>query len=686
MGKFSDFFHQILQPSNKLDFNIDNKNGTTTVSENKVANVIYETNIYNIFMDSSKFEEKYESVINNDSATSLRENIIPIELLINEGKFILAIHKYEELIDSPIFKFYTKDEKFLIYNGLLNCHINNNSNNDIIEHWIAKIEALETDIKEIHRFYYLQAMWKYKNHELNSALILIAQSLNANPKYMNAITAEILFKCNGGLLLYSEAKMQFDNLLKIANLSIKEYAVIYSSFGDVAFDNKDYSIAKENYIKSNELSKSLYIEIAIAICEYYEAFKVIEDNGHVSFENIDFDILNSAKDKFEVIYRDRTPDTIQTIVKMSLTFYFSILVIINDFRKVLSLYNETKEYFEIGMIEAKKFVADAEVATGVLTKDILEDFEEYDRIKYEALYLDVIKRYNEEIDLLLPAIEGKYGNNNTLRFLLLNALKETNQFERYMEYYKRFSGHQDDIMRMNYIQFLLQLGKNEHAFSEIEKFKPVIKKSSVLYDLLLIYMEFKLEKELDEFFEKVDSGEYNIIGPHIPMVFYHKMIHLLNIKKYKEYFRLYETTDLSFLDDYHRVILKINYYTFKGEIDETAALFYELFKLTGDHNELIKAVQIKLDIDKYYEAKYYLQFVNPMELEKPEIYYMFKAIILKEDGNLEEAFNVINETVNLVSEDLESPFHQFYTEFNMKNGRTDDAIRYMSEYYTKNPN
>lgn len=298
MGKFSDFFQNLK--FNKVIVTIDNKNGATTANGNKVANAIYENNYY-INLNSSKFEENYESVINIDLPTKLREIIISIESLISEGKFLLAAHKYEELIGFSMFEFYTKDEKFLIYNGLLNCHINNDSSNDTIKYLIVKIEALGSDIKEIHRFYFLQAIWKYKNHELDNALILIAQSLNAKPDYMNAITTEILFKCNNGQMLYSEAKTQFKELFKLTNLSIKDNATIYSSFGDVSFNNKDYFIAKENYIKSNELSKSLNKEIVIAICEYYEAFKDIKDDGHVNFENIDFDILNISKDKFDTM-------------------------------------------------------------------------------------------------------------------------------------------------------------------------------------------------------------------------------------------------------------------------------------------------------------------------------------------------------------------------------------------------
>src|SRR5690606_2074978 len=51
-----------------------------------------------------------------------------------------------------------------------------------------------------------------------------------------------------------------------------------------------------------------------------------------------------------------------------------------------------------------------------------------------------------------------------------------------------------------------------------------------------------------------------------------------------------------------------------------------------------------------------------------------------------KAFELLDETLELLEIDIDSPFHQFYTAFNMNNGRTDEAVKYMSEYYARNPN
>ena len=121
MGKIRDFIHEKL-PIKIVVVKQDNKNGNANFNNNEIANSINKTtNI--LIADKRQFEEVYESVINEDSSVDLREAIIPIETLISEGKFLLAIQKFEELISSVQFNRYSKDERFLIYNGLFNCHI-----------------------------------------------------------------------------------------------------------------------------------------------------------------------------------------------------------------------------------------------------------------------------------------------------------------------------------------------------------------------------------------------------------------------------------------------------------------------------------------------------------------------------------------------------------------------------------
>ncbi len=685
MGKLINFIQEFL-PIKSVVVKQNNKNGNANFNNNEIANTINKTT--NILVtDKTQLQEVYESVINDDSSVNLREAIIPIEALINEGKLLFAIQKYQSIISSVQFKSYSKDEKFLIYNGLLNCYINNNADDEIINQWKIKIQALGTELKEIHRFYFLLGIREYNKHNLAKALVYITQSLNSKPDYVNAITTEILLKTTNEDITYDEAKVQFYKLLERKGFSIKDLAAIYSSFGDVAFNSKDYATAKEHYLKSLEYSYSLYKDIGVAICQYFLSFKEIKDDGKVDLDMIDFTFLKQAEKNFENIYNSKTEDINETIVKMSLPFYFNLLALNNDYKKILKIYNETKKYFDKTKNDPLKHVIEAQVLIdGFLDEDALSLFSEYEQIKYQALYFDKIGDYDSVVELLTPIFEGKYKDDKILQLTFLTALKEEDDFERYMQYYQKLFCHQDEVMRMNYIQFLIKRDQKELVIDEIGKLKEIAKNAYVLYDLLVIYLEYQLNDELDDFFKKVDNGDYKIIGFHMPFVFYQKMIHLLNQKKYEEFFRLYETSDLSILMDNYRLILKINFYMFKHDLENLAISYYELFQYTQDHNELIKAVQIKLQINQYHDADFYLEQVNPMELDKPEYYYMFNAIILKDKKQVEEAFEQLKFVLESIDIDSDSPFHQFYTAFNMNNNRIDEAIRYMGEYYSKNPN
>jgi len=683
LRKIRDFILEILPKI--VVVKQDNKNGNASFNGNEIANTIYKTN--NICVnDRKQLEEVYESVINEDSSVDLREAIIPIEALINEGKFSLAIQKYEELISSSHFSSYSKDERFLIYNGFLHCHINNDAVDEDINHWKVKIEALGTELKEIHRFYFLLGVREYKRKNLEKALVYINQSLYAKPDYMNAITAQIHLKTTNKDITYDEAKLQLDKLLENKGLTLKDLASIHSSYGDIAFNSKDFITAKEHYSKSNELSNSLSKDIGIAICQYFLSFQEIKTDGRVDLDKIDFTTLKKAEKEFEIIYNSKTEDTIQTIVRMSFPFYFNILALNNDHKTILKIYKETEKYFDKTMTDQLQHVVEAEIIHGILDEDNLSLFSEYEQIKYEAFYHEKQGNYDKVVELLTPVFDGKYKDEKILQLTFLTALKEKDDFERYMQFYQKFSCHQDEVMRMNYIQFLMNKDQKEQVIDEIGKLKEIAKNGLVLYDLLLIYLEYQLIEELDEFFNKVDSGDYNIVGLHIPFVFYQKMIHLLNQKRYEEYFKLYETTNLSILNENYRFVLQINYYMFKHDSEKLACSYYEFFQHTQNHNELIKAVQIKLQINQYHDAGFYLEQVNPMELDKPEYYYMLKAIVFEEKKQIKEAFEQLEFVLESLDIDLESPFHQFYTAFNMNNNRTDVAFRYMGEYYAKNPN
>jgi len=664
---------QLIQPQTN--------NGNIDLSRSIFANEVH-NHFYNCDRNGGN---DYQSIVGDESSIALREAILPIEALINKGMFITAINKYEELISSPTFFDYSKNEKFLIYNGLLNCFINDDAPDDTIQQWSYKIEALGNDIDELHRYYYILGVREYNKRNFSKSLIYLGQSLKINDNYISAIASEILVKVTIGSLSYSEAKERFNELLSEKGMNIKEHATIHSYYGDVAYNSKDFIVAQQHYRKSNDYIEALSKEIGVAICQYYISFKEPPNNVRVEFNEIDFDFLIQSEAQFNKIYSEKTIETTRLIARFILPHYISVLAILAKHDIILQIYEETIEHVDCTNIEMLRNVIHAQILNGIFDKDLISRFDSCEQIKFEALFYDQQHDYDKLVETLTPLFETEDGNDKGVRLLYLIALQKLNQFKKYMHYYHKFLAHNDDAMRLNLIHFLLNRDDMKAALREINELMQFVKNSFVIYDLLLLFLKHDLKEEIRELFFRIDNGEHKIIGLHKSFFFFQKMLFLLNTNQYEEYYNIYESTDLSFLEDNHRLILRLNYFASKGDYDKLATTHYEYFRYNKNHNELLKAIQIKLQINQIPDARFYLDQIDPTLLDKPEIYYIYKSLILKEENKIDEAFSEL-EYAKSLNLSLDSPFHQFYTAFCFNNNKTENAIKYMGEYYAVNPN
>lgn len=687
MAKIIEMFHNLFS-KNTVVYSPQNKKGDNKSNHVKVANSMVNNELhFHINEDNKQFEEVYESVINKSSTIEFREKILPIETLISEGKPLLAIKEYEALILSNQFGDYSKKEKLLIYNGLLNCFINVDADDEIIKKWTLKIETLGNEVEGIHRYYFLMSVWNYNKRKLNRAKVYNEQAIKAKSNYINALVFDVLLKSRMKKISYDEAKRKLKEILKDPNLKINEQAIVYGGIGDVAFNNLDFPYAKECYIKSNEYVESLHKKIGIATCDYFDSIINVRDDRTVTLDDIDYNKLFKAKEKFETIYNAKTEETMPTISRLMFPYYFTILSVTNNHKKIIEIVNESKSFIDFTEPEILLNLVEAEVINGIYNEETFEFLSDYEKVKYKALYFEIQEKYESAIELLLSEIENFYHDDKTLQLSLLAALRDDKQFDRYLHYYKKFTKDSDDeFFLMNYILFLDRSDQKDKAISEIKKLKNVVNNSLVLYEFLTLLLKYNLVDELDDFFEKVDKEVYKINGLQMPSVQYYKLMHLLKTEKYEEFFVEYETKNLDNISPIHKATLKANYYIFKGDLDNTAIAYFELFKVTENHNDLLNAVELKLNCNKLYDAEMYIEYINPMLLDKPELYYIFYAIILQEKGLLDEAFLKLHEIIDFVKDDLGSPFHQFYTAFCMNNGRHEDAFEYMAKYYAKNPN
>lgn len=676
-----------LLQNNKTKVIIENSSGDQSLSGVYIANTINKTENHYHLDNNKQLRKEFESAIGCDSTVAFKEVLLPIEKLINDGKPKLAIRHFLELISSDGFKDYTRDEKFLVYNGLLNCYVIIEADEDEINKWSIKIEALGEGIKEIHRYYYIKAIWKYNLKDFKISKVLNNQAIKAKPDYMNAVACDYLIKNTSNEISYEAARDGLEGLLKLPDLSPKEIAIVYGVLGDVAYNNQDFELAKTSYKESNDYSPSLTKEIGYAVGVYFTSIKQIKEGLRVDLEDINFTILHEAESLFEDIYNNKTEETLHTIARFGFPYLFNIYSLTAKFERILNVVEECHDYIDYANEDIAIHIVQAQVINKIYDDDAFSHLGEYERIKYKAFYYERCEDFEKGIEIILPAIQDKYSDDKILQLSLLNCLKELDIYEDYIYYYKKFNKKGiDEVLWFNYIEYMDKKGDKDLVVSEIRKIKDFVKNAVIIYELLQLLLKYELTEELDEFFAKVDSGEYRIIDNNSSYVIYQELIHLLRKKDYNEFYRQYEALDLEKLRSVDRWILTINYYTFKGDLSNCGEAYFELFKINDNHDDLLKAVEMKVNANEIPEAIFYIEFMNPMKLEKPEYYYMYSAILLKEKGKLEDAFNKLDEYKEFIQGDLESPYHQFYTGFNMTNGRTDEAVKYMIEYHSKNPN
>jgi hypothetical protein len=372
---------------------------------------------------------------------------------------------------------------------------------------------------------------------------------------------------------------------------------------------------------------------------------------------------------------------------MVFPYLFNIYSLVGKFERTIKIVTECSDFIDFSKEDIVGLIVQAQVIKQEYDPKLFANLSEYEKIKYEAFYHAQLKDFEKVYELLLPAIEGDYSNDKLLQLSLLSCLQELDRFDDYIYYYKRFMRDEtDEVIWFNYIEYLHKKEQTEAVINEIRKIMKVVENVIIINELLQLLLKYNLTDELDEYFAKIDSGEYPVLEKNMSQIIFHKLMYYLKKVDYETFYEQYEKLNLNDLQPLDRCVLTVNYYICKGDISKCGESYFKLFKVSKNHNDMLKAVEFKINANEIPVAEYYIEYINPMELERPEYYYMYFAIILEERGKLKEAFEKLDEYKEYVQDDLESPYHQFYTRFNMSNGRTNEAVKYMVEYNIKNPN
>ncbi|MBN2796613.1 MAG: hypothetical protein JXR88_14480 [Clostridia bacterium] len=667
----------------KFSLNLSQKN---KYGDNKIEGNQFAEKIVNMNFDpnNSLHIQELIELTKTGVKPEIKEKILPIEKMITEGNNLLAMEKYLSLFNSDEFNYYSSNEKFLVYNGILNCNVNHNSDDSEIEKWSIKIESLG-EVEDIHKYYYIKAIWKYNKGDLKVAKALNSKAIAIDSDYINALSFEMLIKARLNEVSYEEAKEVLSNILK-GDLSAKDFSRTYGILADISIMNDKFQESLKYYTESNDYVKGFGKELGIAISLYHLSIKEVRPDGMVDFQNIEFETLRKSQRILEKIYDERPEDYIGHTANVHITYLFNIYSLTGKFDRTLKIINEVKDVLDLKNPEISRLVVQAQVINKIYDEEVFEYLSEYDVIKYKSFYLELMEEYEQVYEMLLPAIEGKYFTDKLLRLSFLNCLKNLDNFGDYIKYYKKFQKAEvEEALLMNFIEYLEELGKQDEMYAGLMRLKSCLRNPFIAVAYMKTLKRHDYFDDLDEFYDNVDKGIYPIIEDNISMVTYDRLMSYLRREDYPRFYEAYEQLDLSKLKEAEKLILTVNYYNAKGDYPNCGKAYFELYKVEKKPDDLMKAIQNMIMANNIPVAEMYLEYVNPMELKQPELYYMYSAMALRERKKLPEAFEKLNEYKDFV-DDLESPFHQFYFGFNMNNGRTDEAMRYIGKYYEKNPN
>ncbi|EKE26442.1 MAG: hypothetical protein ACD_4C00289G0001, partial [uncultured bacterium (gcode 4)] len=628
-----------------------NKTGDNIIQGNQFAE-----NIINVNFDSNniaKMQEMIElSMVGVNS--EIKEKILPIDKLISDGKNQLALKEYISIFESEEFQSYSKNEKFLIYNGILNCYVNLNASETEIDKWSIKIEALG-DVQDSHKYYYVKAIWKYNNGDLKIAKALNSKAISIDPNYINALSFDVLIRVRMKTISYEEASKELKELIR-HDLLVKDISRIYGILGDISLMNDKFDESFEYYKESNEYEKGFAKELGKAISLYHLSIKKIRPDGLVDFQNIDFELLKESQSILERIYENKSDDFIGHSANVFLTYLFNIYSLTAKFDKTVKIFDEVREVLDFSNADITRLVVQAQVTKQIYDDEVFSHLDEYDVIKYKSFYLEICEEYQQAYDILLPAIEGKYFSDKLLRISFLNCLQGLRNYSDYLKYYKKFKNAEiDEVLLMNYIEYLEKSEKYDEMIEELHRLKECLRNPFITVAYMKTLRRHNLYNELDDFFKKLDEGVYSVIEGNFSMVTYDRLMSYLKRGNYSDFYSIYESLDMRKMREVERLILKINYYNAKGEYSNCGKAYFELYEHEKNPNDLVKAVQNMIIANEIPVAEMYLEYVNPMEIDQPEIYYMYSAMVLRDRNKLNDAFNKLEECKAFVT-DLNSPF------------------------------
>lgn len=654
-------------------FNIDvGKGGTAHVSYENVGNT------YN----SVTYNAGGKQVTNN---ARLKAKKSEIKSLMHQGKTLEALEAYQKIQNELLGDELTVDDTFYIMNGIYNCKVNLQSKPKELDEIKDKIELL-SEAKDYYRFVYLNAIRNFNDQDFKEAIRLCDESIALNEEYDKPIILKIIAQGIEGIISYEDGLLQLDEYITKYEKDTNELSNIHCSKADLAFMTKHPEEAVEFYGKANEIQKMLHYELGVGLSYFKIATKASAQNGYITFDKIDFEMLSKAVGVFENILSQMKEYKDVPVLKSMMPFYLNALEIIDEPQKVIDATLKTEFLAGLDTEDIVRMKAEAELKLGKTPSGSLEGISPTDKLKLDIKGLMFHGDYTSVVEKISPLIDSLFvGDEQILAFYLIslgktNASKFIDEFKKYSE------GRENEVkFKLIWIQHLEHNVGVEEAKLKVDELMLETHNSIVVNDAYRFYKNNGYDKEALEITTAVIEGKYSVLKSDFPQFIGTYFFALLENKDYEALDRFYDNTDIESLPERIRLQIEIEYLKVKGEVLKVAEKCMQYHELTNDNKIAIKGAYLYInggEIDKGIEI---LNRLIKDKNEKTSDAYiqLAQAYVLKEEND--KAFDMAFEAKEADKDSYKSESHRFYVSMGLRVNRVDDSFKYMMDFHEEFP-
>ena len=661
------------------------KNSTISYQDNNIGNgnIIDKSTTYNYV---NLVQQIPESHLTSNNSDSLAEKIKPIEELIVSGLTSKAIEAYNLLLIDNIDKGLSIDDRFTIYNGLLNCYININEDDEKINLLITKIELLG-NVKEYYRFLYIQSIYFYNKHDISKAILFNNKALELNNDYLNAILTKIFFDSVSKTIVYKDAVEEIISHPKYTAGTIREIASMKTSLGDISTQYGEYNEAIKYYEEANELEYTVQKELAIGVSYYFLACLNKDENNTIKHNEIDYIAFNKAVEIFNNLYNIKDKELRKILYKQLIPFYFSCLHLTQRSEEIIKISSEAREYIDVTDNDLMRVKIMAELSQGKYNEETIKNFSSEEKLKYKIFNLFDKGKYEDLIGLLRP-YQNIWTNDKNLGYVYLDALLRNQNYDEFIAQYKKLIGIEpnNEPIKMLLVSYYDKTNKVPKAKSLLMEILRDSNDSLTFLEACRFLDRVGYDEELGPVLEKVFSGEYKISELDRSEFIRRKFFYLLRQNNIKELYDLYNDLDKLKLNEIYFTKMSIEYYRLKGDVLNVALQLEQLYNLTGNNEYYLRSASYYFRANDLIKAESILKFLSINKLlETPELYMIYSTLEIF-NSNYERAFEYAKKAKEFDEHNPKARSHPFFAGISLRCNRTDDWIASMQGYVTDYPN